>query len=196
MDKKILFLVVFLVAVTLIVQLTFAAKGGVSGRPGKPPKACRDEIDNDGDGYTDWPNDPGCDSKNDNSELNPDIECDDGIDNDGDNAIDYNDSGCNGPTDNDETDCGDGVCEGGETSETCPEDCEEPDSCSDTDYGFAPTVKGTVSGYSGGDPYSDTDYCLTNMTVREYYCSGTEPLYSDYNCYTNMTTSCVNGACV
>ncbi|NIO44752.1 MAG: hypothetical protein GTN36_04325 [Candidatus Aenigmarchaeota archaeon] len=162
MDKKILALLVFIVAIGLIVQLAIAAKGGIPGRAPKAPKECRDEIDNDGDGNIDWPNDTGCDSKN----------------------------------DNDETDCGDGVCEGGETSETCPEDCGEPDSCSDTDFGFAPTVKGTVSGYSEGNPYSHTDYCLTSMTLREYYCSGIEPLYSDYNCYTNTTTNCYDGACV
>ncbi|HLD04802.1 MAG TPA: hypothetical protein VJG90_03700 [Candidatus Nanoarchaeia archaeon] len=51
-------------------------------------------------------------------------ECRDHIDNDGDGQIDYPaDAGCTGPSDNDETNCGDGVCEGGETPATCPADC-------------------------------------------------------------------------
>jgi hypothetical protein len=50
-------------------------------------------------------------------------ECNDGIDNDGDGDIDLADAGCDNKRDNDETNCGDGVCEGGETSGSCPQDC-------------------------------------------------------------------------
>ncbi|MCK5871510.1 MAG: cellulose binding domain-containing protein, partial [Methylococcales bacterium] len=35
-----------------------------------PVMACSDQIDNDGDGFTDYPNDPGCDSATDNDESN------------------------------------------------------------------------------------------------------------------------------
>ncbi len=161
MNRKILFLIVLLVVITLVVQLTFAAKGGIPGRPGKPPKECRDEIDNDGDGNIDWPNDSGCNSKN----------------------------------DNDETDCGDSVCEGGETSETCPEDCGQPDSCSETDDWIDIFNKGTTSGYKNGEPYSYTDFCMTNETLIEYYCSGTGCYNASYPCYANAT-HCFDGACV
>jgi len=160
MDKKILALLVFIVAIGLIVQLVVAARGGKPGKAPKTPKECRDEIDNDGDGNIDWPSDTGCDSKN----------------------------------DNDETDCGDEVCEGGETSETCPEDCGEPDSCSDTDGGKDIFIQGTVSGYQNDNPYEYTDYCVGNMTIMEYYCSGTTPLNTDYPCVN--ATSCFSGACV
>ena len=47
---------------------------------------CGDGIDNDGDGLTDFPDDPGCASVSSDIE-NP--ECDDGIDNDGDGFIDF-----------------------------------------------------------------------------------------------------------
>jgi len=65
-------------------------------------------------------------------------ECSDNIDNDGDGEADINDSGCwadeqdqdtYDPTDNDETNCGDNVCEGGENPDSCFEDCQPMDIC-------------------------------------------------------------------
>ncbi len=57
--------------------------------------ACADGADNDGDGATDHPTDPGClDAVSDRE--NP--KCDDGIDNDGDGAIDWDGAGV-GPAD-------------------------------------------------------------------------------------------------
>jgi len=50
-------------------------------------------------------------------------ECNDRIDNDGDGYTDLSDVGCDNKKDTDETNCGDGVCEGGETSQTCSTDC-------------------------------------------------------------------------
>jgi len=49
-----------------------------------------------------------------------------------------------------------------------------PDSCSDSDGGFNPKVKGTVSGYQDGIYYSYTDVCIDVRTLREYYCVGTQ----------------------
>ena len=37
--------------------------------PPPPPPQCSDGVDNDGDGYRDYPNDPGCSSASDNTEL-------------------------------------------------------------------------------------------------------------------------------
>lgn len=71
-----------------------------------------------------------------------------------------------------------------------------PDSCSDTDGGFVTTIKGTVSGYKNNNPYSYTDACISNTTLIEYYCSGTNYLNSTASCYMNTTTYCSNGACV
>lgn len=62
---------------------------------GQTATACSDGLDNDGDNRADYPNDPGCSSKKDTSELNPKIACDDSIDNDGDGKRDYPaDTGC------------------------------------------------------------------------------------------------------
>ncbi len=66
-------------------------------------RACSDGLDNDGDGLTDFPEDPGCSSAGDNDET--DVECSDGVDNDGDGDVDWpEDLECSGP---------DGTTEGG-----------------------------------------------------------------------------------
>lgn len=203
MDKRLLvFLVFAVIAVLAIGSIAVAGKGKKGGRAKKP--ACGDKIDNDGDGYCDFltrktrcndgsiPGDPGCSSKRDTSELNPNIECDDGIDNDGDGAVDYHDGGCTGPEDDDETNCGDGVCEGGETSQNCPADCGPGDSCDDTDGGIVLEIQGTVSGYRYGYPYEYTDYCNSTTLLTEFYCNGVSPNWGIYGC----NGTCNDGACV
>ncbi len=77
------------------------------------PFQCSDGRDNDGDGLTDFPQDPGCVNAQDNDEFNA-PQCQDGIDNDQDGVTDYpNDFSCSSPTDNDETNpkaaCQDGL---------------------------------------------------------------------------------------
>jgi hypothetical protein len=60
------------------------------GSPEEYP--CNDNLDNDGDGLTDFPADPGCGNPYGMAE-NP--QCNDGVDNDGDTLIDYpNDPSC------------------------------------------------------------------------------------------------------
>jgi len=51
--------------------------------------ACSDGLDDDGDGLTDHPDDPGCDDAGDASERSPLLPCDDGVDNDGDGLADH-----------------------------------------------------------------------------------------------------------
>jgi hypothetical protein len=61
-------------------------------------------ADDDGDGLADFPDDPGCDDADDNSEHSPGLVCDDGFDNDSDFTIDYPaDSGCTSSLDATET---------------------------------------------------------------------------------------------
>jgi hypothetical protein len=190
MDYRILGIsVVIVLAIGLVVPMALAGP--------RAKKACNDGIDNDGDYYTDWPDDPGCQNKNDNSELNPAIECDDGTDNDGDDDIDMADGGCTSPTDNDETNCGDDVCEGGETQGTCPVDCGYPDSCSDTDGGNVITVFGNTSGYLNNTPYSSEDYCVDSSNIMEYYCSGDYEQSQQQSCGTDGYVGdnyCMNGS--
>lgn len=101
-----------IVEVTVVVEGDTSSSGG-SGDGGGDVADCNDGYDNDGDGFIDYPADPGCTSTSDTSEVNSDSgsdpACSDGIDNDGDGYIDYgSDPGCSGPSDNDETDSGGG----------------------------------------------------------------------------------------
>ena len=137
---------------------------------------CRDGVDNDGDGRTDYPADPGCVNKFDKSELGT-AQCDNGLDDDGDNLTDYpDDPGCSSPSDNSEFNA--------------------VQTCSDSDGGFAPFVKGTVT----ANNVSYTDFCnpsnTTSTTLNEYYCSGTTPTSNFVDCTTLNATSCFDGRCI
>jgi len=76
------------------------------------PTECSDGVDNDGDGFADHPEDPGCLTPIDPFELAPYpwVECDNGLDDDSDGLIDYpDDPGCIGPGSHDESpSCSDG----------------------------------------------------------------------------------------
>jgi Ca2+-binding RTX toxin-like protein len=82
---------------------------------------CSDDDDNDFDGLTDFPDDPGCSSVTDNQEQDDaPPECGDELDNDGDDAIDMDDPGCDFPGDNDES--SDGLPPGGDPNPTATSD--------------------------------------------------------------------------
>jgi hypothetical protein len=78
---------------------------GATGSMICQPSACGDGLDNDSDGHTDFPEDPGCSSIDDTDESDscpgagPNCpECADGVDNDGDGQTDYpNDTNCSYP---------------------------------------------------------------------------------------------------
>ena len=83
--------------------------------------ACADEIDNDGDGRIDYPDDPGCASATDRTEGDPApppaAACADGLDNDFDGRVDYpNDPGCSSTSDTDETDSASTTCTNGRSA--------------------------------------------------------------------------------
>ena len=79
---------------------------------------------------------------------------------------------------------------------TIPEPEENMLKCSDSDGGIIGTVQGAVIGYSGGQPYSNTDYCFSSIQVNEYWCDGSAAQSIVLYCAQNETTQCVNGACV
>ncbi|MFH1916929.1 MAG: hypothetical protein ABIJ21_06735 [Nanoarchaeota archaeon] len=71
---------------------------------------------------------------------------------------------------------------------------QTPDSCSDTDGGQYPYTFGQVTGYAGGNPYTNPDTCNSPIQVKEWYCSGTQAQYNNMNC--NAGDNCVAGRCV
>ena len=79
-------------------------------------EACRNGFDDDGDGSTDFGAgaDPGCSSLRDGSERSASLPCDNDLDDDHDGLKDGLDPGCTSPTDPDEADLGDGVCNDGQ----------------------------------------------------------------------------------
>jgi hypothetical protein len=119
----------------------------------------------------------------------PKPECNDGIDNDGDGFVDHKNSrkrgtlkdpGCTSKNDNDETNCGDGVCEGGETSLSCASDCGPAQVCGNNVVEGTEVCDGTdlagescsTQGFDGGllDCNSgcsgyDTSACFTNTCL-------------------------------
>ena len=109
----------------------------VTGTGGLTP-ACSDGMDNDGDGLTDFPADPGCVDANDLDETDV-PECSDGIDNDGDMLIDFpNDPGCSAFTDPVEdatAACSDGVDNDGDGQIDFPADpgCTDANDVSEAD---------------------------------------------------------------
>lgn len=91
------------VILVLVVAMVFSSVNSVTGKA--TVAQCNDGIDNDGDTFIDYPDDPGCNKPGDNNEHNHKIACDDGKDNDNDSLIDYpKDPGCSSPLDKDEKD--------------------------------------------------------------------------------------------
>jgi len=105
MNKTLLILAVVVIISAVIVSLFISGGAdiitlGISPFQGKTE--CDDSRDNDGDGYVDL-TDPGCISKDDESELDLTKECDDQIDNDNDGYVDMKDNSCVSPIDVDES---------------------------------------------------------------------------------------------
>ncbi|MCZ6463517.1 MAG: hypothetical protein O7A09_04195, partial [Proteobacteria bacterium] len=81
---------------------------------------CGDGHDNDGDGMTDFPDDPGC---ADAAQDDESPECDDGIDNDLDTFTDLDDPSCTAATvDAEESECTDGEDNDGDLAVDFPAD--------------------------------------------------------------------------
>ncbi len=83
---------------TITVGTTSSSSSSSSAAP-----QCRDNVDNDNDGATDYPSDFSCSGPDDNDELIPRAACHDGQDNDNDGLVDFpQDPGCSSRQDNDE----------------------------------------------------------------------------------------------
>jgi len=132
-------------------QNTFlACEAGFVCNPGTTTcevAACNNGGDDDGDGHTDWPNDPGCETISDDDEVDdcPDgpncPACANGLDDDGDVHIVRDDIGCEAAGDASEKDCDQ------ENDDVAPlEDGEIPSTTS----GLSDDSNGTCIGFSQG----------------------------------------------
>ncbi len=57
-----------------------------------------------------------------------------------------------------------------------------PDSCSDSDGGYAISVQGTVSGVNGGAGFSNAESCASASALSEFYCNGQTKASTQVNC--------------
>ena len=83
------------------------------------------------------------------------------------------------------TNCANGACIADQTSTTY---------CSDTDEGYNYNIYGTISGKLNDKPYSYTDYCVSNIILKEYACekNATAITKHTYKC----PNGCNNGKCI
>lgn len=72
-----------------VLVLLLGLGSGLAPAAWAEPAECGDAIDNDADGLTDYPDDPGCLDATDDTESSPTPECSDGVDNDGDGETDF-----------------------------------------------------------------------------------------------------------
>jgi hypothetical protein len=130
--------------IVMVCLLAGAAAWGVApaiGQPARAPvaadKQCDDGDDNDDDGKVDYPADPNCVSKDDDSEAPR--QCGDGKDNDADTRVDYpTDRGCSSTEDNSEAGeprCRDGADNDGDGKIDYPDDpgCTSAEDKDETD---------------------------------------------------------------
>ena len=148
---------------TALIALAVVATGCNNDNPsdGGAIPACSDGEDNDADGMTDFPDDVGCVSANDESEDSlPSAQCQDGRDNDGDGKIDYPvDPGCFAPQ-------ADGEVDDCPTGPQCPQcaDGVDNDNSGAMDY---PGDPGCIAASDDNEHLSNPVACGANMMVRQ-----------------------------
>ncbi|MBP9851795.1 MAG: hypothetical protein KBC67_00860 [Candidatus Pacebacteria bacterium] len=145
---------------------------------------CNDGQDNDGNGYSDFPSDPGCSSATDNNEYTAQptsYQCNDGFDNDADGLADFpSDPGCTSPTDNTEYntaptlyECNDGQDNDGNGYSDFPSDPGCSSATDNNEYTAQP---------SGHAPTATT-VSANNVTANDVTLTGTINANNSYSYY-------------
>jgi uncharacterized membrane protein len=141
-----------------------------------PPDACTNGFDDDGDGATDFPADPGCLDTDDRGERDAALACDDALDDpgDGDLLADFHaDPGCTSPLDADETDpslpCDDGIDDDGDGRIDLPADpgCTGADDPAEVEPGL-PCDDGIDDDDDGYVDHPDDANCLSPTDPSEF----------------------------
>ena len=165
----------------------WAACGDNHTQPDAPPAtACADGIDNDGDGLVDHPEDPGCESPQDEDEVSPGPECSDGVDNDGDGKTDYpNDPGCLAPNQDDETD----DCPDGENCPQCANGIDD-DNNGQTDY---PNDSGCMAASDPTEFLNNPAACGAGLTIKQLPPNGIDGGMLDATSTSSLVNACGTG---
>lgn len=198
----------------ILVGVLFVAFAIAASKAPRALKLCNNGADDDGDGLVDYPSDPGCSTRRDNTETNSSLVCDNGQDetNDADSLADFRvsggDPGCISTTDSSEIDgqCDDlGDNDGDGHTDLSDSECTEfsdnsespRDFCTDTD-GLDTTTQDLVSGEDNSTSFNYTDSCVSLSTVKEWTCGGLgagyDPLSLNITC--SAAQICNGGACV
>jgi hypothetical protein len=151
----------------LELRVTYEGQVGTSRAEFEVSTDCSDGKDNDNDGLTDFPADPGCISVSDQNEREAGgAECDNQKDDDGDGLIDFPaDSGCLGPTDtseqanqqcaNGKDDDGDGLIDNADPGCSGSSDDDERDGNAYRDWRIFISKTGRQGNF-GGSVQADT----------------------------------------
>jgi len=100
------------------------------------------------------------------------VQCNDLIDNDGDTFIDMDDAGCSSPSDNNENNCGNAICESGEIT-SCPGDCT----------GGSPTfhyIRAGATGTNNGSDWNNAYLALPATLIRGHTYYVADGVYLGY----------------
>ncbi|HSK00377.1 MAG TPA: hypothetical protein VK932_04010 [Kofleriaceae bacterium] len=149
--------------------------------------ACSDGLDNDRDGMIDFPDDLGCESRDDETEdSTPAPECSDKRDNDGDGKIDYpNDPGCLLPQSaTEDDDCPDGP--------GCPQ-CSDRSDNDDNGKADYPGDPGCSSAADALELIDDSVACGTGLQVKHLPLGGRETGMLTTASTSQLTTPCGGG---
>lgn len=145
---------------------------------------CSDNIDNDGDGATDYPNDFSCSSATDNDEANPKAQCQDGVDNDGDGLIDYpSDPGCANKQDNIEQNSA-AVCSSNSNCGT--------DAYTGSSFCMGNSVYKNYLTYTCNNPGANNSYCSNSTSPQLQQICSANQICSFGICSNTITNQCVN----
>lgn len=131
------------------------------------PPACNDLVDNDGDGWTDYPDDAGCFDAVDIDEEDSDPDCSDGADNDHDGYMDHpSDPECASASEEEEdTECDDDWDNDHDNGTDWPED----DDCVDEDDDSEAHLMRLIRYEAARERFVGRlveDYCVPDRLVR------------------------------
>ena len=174
-------------SLVLFSLFVIACGGGGDASDGTGGAPCSDGKDNDGDGMSDFPDDLGCRSEDDDSEDGAAApQCDDNRDNDGDGKKDYPaDPGCFAPQADDESD----ECPDGPSCSQCANG-KDDDQNGATDY---PNDTGCESAADHSEFLDNPNACGTGLKIKQLPPSGMDMGQLEMGSQSQVASPCGGG---